>query len=197
TGLAAGRVIQTFRGRATRQQSQPPDQELRTSIEDREMTTPVEREQPDTDTRSSRDDGRSEVALKPAVAIITLFFAIFTAIMVLRSLYKNLVTLGLLGNMMLAGTIIFGGDPVVVPLLREYVVEEGWVSSRDFLIVAVYLGALAASSAGVGSWIAALLAFVGIFFSGLTLATGMDGVWKYLRRYQVVTSALRGVNAAA
>ena len=28
----------------------------------------------------------------------------------------------------------FGGGPVVIPLLREYVVEQGWVSSRGFLI---------------------------------------------------------------
>ena len=33
----------------------------------------------------------------------------------------------LFSNMYLAGTIIFGGGPVVIPLLREYVVAEGWV----------------------------------------------------------------------
>jgi chromate transport protein ChrA len=62
--------------------------------------------------------------------------------------------------------------------------------------VAIYLGALTASSAGIGSWITALIAFVAIFFPGLALATGMNPVWKYLRRYQAVASALRGVNAA-
>jgi chromate transport protein ChrA len=36
--------------------------------------------------------------------------------------------------MYLAGTIIFGGGPVVIPLLREYAVEPGWVSSRDSLL---------------------------------------------------------------
>ena len=40
----------------------------------------------------------------------------------------------LFSNMYLAGTIIFGGGPVVIPLLREYVVEPGWVSPRDFLL---------------------------------------------------------------
>ena len=28
-------------------------------------------------------------------------------------------------NMIIAGTIIFGGGPVVIPLLRDYVVVEG------------------------------------------------------------------------
>ncbi|KAK8029917.1 chromate transporter [Apiospora rasikravindrae] len=64
----------------------------------------------------------------------------------------------LFANMYLAGTIIFGGGPVVIPLLREYVVAEGWVSPRDFLVglavaqafpgpnfnFAVFLGSLAA-----------------------------------------------------
>jgi chromate transport protein ChrA len=36
--------------------------------------------------------------------------------------------------MYLAGTIIFGGGPVVIPLLRSYVVDPGWVCSRDFLL---------------------------------------------------------------
>ena len=44
--------------------------------------------------------------------------------------------------------------------------------------VAIYLGALTASSAGIGSWITALIAFVAIFFPGLALATGMNSVWK-------------------
>ena len=52
--------------------------------------------------------------------------------------------------MLISGTIIFGGGPVVIPLLRDYVVVEGehtslveieatlilgWVSSRDFLLI--------------------------------------------------------------
>ncbi|KAJ4301992.1 hypothetical protein N0V88_002123 [Collariella sp. IMI 366227] len=68
----------------------------------------------------------------------------------------------LFANMYLAGTIIFGGGPVVIPLLREYVVAEGWVSPRDFLIglaviqafpgpnfnFAVFLGSLTALGGG-------------------------------------------------
>lgn len=42
------------------------------------------------------------------------------------------LVLDLFANMYLAGTIIFGGAPVVIPLLRSYVVDPGRVSSRDF-----------------------------------------------------------------
>jgi hypothetical protein len=148
-GVAARKLIQTFRGRATRAQAHSPDQELQPN-EDHEMVTPAEQGQHDTDDRSSRDEDRDKVTLRPGLSIITLFFAIFTAVMVLRSVYKTLIPLRLLGNMMLAGTlyscgssytisyfqgtIIFGGGLVVVPLLREYVVQEGWVTLRDLLI---------------------------------------------------------------
>jgi len=77
----------------------------------------------------------SSVTPKQGIAIIIAFFVTFITLMVLRSTIKNApVELRLFTNMFLAGTIIFGGGPVVIPLLREYVVEEGWVSSRDFLI---------------------------------------------------------------
>lgn len=29
-------------------------------------------------------------------------------------------------NLLLAGTVIFGGGPVVIPLLRGYTVDPGW-----------------------------------------------------------------------
>lgn len=75
------------------------------------------------------------VTMKQGIAIIVAFFAIFITLMVLRSTIKDApVELRLFINLFLAGTIIFGGGPVVIPLLREYVVAEGWVSSRDFLI---------------------------------------------------------------
>lgn len=113
--------------------------------------------------------------------------------------------------MYLAGTIIFGGGPVVIPLLREYVVQPGWVSSRDFLIglaviqslpgpnfnFAVYLGALAVKGSGAPGISGAALAFLAIFAPGLTLAVGVQSIWDRLRTKAVVGSALRGVNSVA
>lgn len=34
-------------------------------------------------------------------------------------------------NSYLVGTLIIGGGPVVIPLLRKYVVEPGWASDSD------------------------------------------------------------------
>ncbi len=113
--------------------------------------------------------------------------------------------------MYLAGTIIFGGGPVVIPLLREYVVEPGWVSPRDFLLglaiiqafpgpnfnFAVYLGALAMINTGSPTVLGAFLGYVGIFVPGIALAVGVQSLWRVLRTKASVVSLLRGVNASA
>jgi hypothetical protein len=110
-----------------------------------------------------------------------LFVVLFATLITLRgTLHPIPSAFKLFTNLFLAGTIIFGGGPVVIPLLRQYIVDEGWVSSRDFLIglaiiqafpgpnfnFAVYLGALAARSIETPSPAGAILGFVGIFFPG-------------------------------
>lgn len=118
--------------------------------------------------------------------------------------------------MLLSGTIIFGGGPVVIPLLRSYVVDPGWVSPRDFLLglaiiqafpgpnfnFAVFLGALALSSTSytnpaASSLLGAVLAFIGIFAPGMILAVGVQSLWRVLRTKPPVIALLRGINAAA
>ena len=113
--------------------------------------------------------------------------------------------------MYLAGTTIFSGGPVVIPLLREYVVEPGWVSSRDFLLglamiqafpgpnfnVAIYQRTLPFRGTGTPAVIGALLGYVGIFAPGLLLVMGVQGLWQLLRTRPVVAAMLRGFKATA
>lgn len=144
--------------------------------------------------------------------VLVAFLAIFVAIMVLRgALSHPSVLFNLFSNMFLAGTIIFGGGPVVIPLLREYVVTEGWVSPRDFLIglaciqafpgpnfnFAVFLGGLTAVFGGFNAASGALLGYLGIFLPGIITVHGTMGIWSAIRKERWVKSALRGVNAAA
>ncbi|KAI9848079.1 MAG: hypothetical protein M1837_001181 [Sclerophora amabilis] len=153
------------------------------------------------------------VSWKIGAVIIACFLVTFAIIMILRGVLNNSPRgFSLFANLYLAGTIIFGGGPVVIPLLSEYVVAEGWVSTRDFLLglaliqafpgpnfnFAVYLGALAAiSSPNLPSAAGALIGFIGIFTPGLILVTGTMGLWKNLRGYRWVKACLRGVNASA
>ncbi|KAI9684641.1 MAG: hypothetical protein M1829_000014 [Trizodia sp. TS-e1964] len=151
---------------------------------------------------------------KLGTAILLSFLAFFTTIMILRGVLQSPPrAFQIFANLFLAGTIIFGGGPVVIPLLREYVVVEGWVTPRDFLLglaliqafpgpnfnFAVYLGALAGVSAPtpLNAALGALIGYAAIFSPGLILHTGAMGVWSRLRKHGVLASALRGVNAAA
>lgn len=146
---------------------------------------------------------------EPANSSVT---ASFIAVLVVRgTLQVRPLPLDIFANMYLAGTIIFGGGPVVIPLLRSYVVDPGWVSSRDFLIglaiiqafpgpnfnFAVYLGSLAIKSANIPTVVGALLGYVGIFVPGITLAVAIQSFWHVLRKKKVVIDVLRGVNASA
>lgn len=146
------------------------------------------------------------------LGIIVSFLVTFVVVMVLRGVLpvKSLL-FSFFANMYLAGTIIFGGGPVVIPLLREYVVAEGWVSPRDFLIglaiqqsfpgpnfnFAVYLGALTAINGGYNSAAGAVLGFIGIFAPGIITVHGTMGIWSAIRGLRWVKSLLRGVNAGA
>lgn len=165
---------------------------------------------PPTDTRTHN------IPIKYGLALITTFLLTFTLTMTIRgTLPFRPLTYDLFSNMYLAGTIIFGGGPVVIPLLRSYVVDPGWVSPRDFLLglaiiqafpgpnfnFSVYLGALTLSSSttnpNIPTIVGAILAFLGIFSPGIVLAVGAQSVWQVLRTKAWVLSLLRGINAAA
>lgn len=144
--------------------------------------------------------------------VIVGFMATFVSTMVIRGLVVSPPrAYSLFANLYLAGTIIFGGGPVVIPLLRESIVGESWVSPRDFILglaliqcfpgpnfnFAVYLGSLAAAGSSVASYWGALIAFVSIFTPGIIIQTGILGMWKVLRSRRWFLCLLRGINATA
>ncbi|KAJ3327286.1 hypothetical protein HDU93_002049 [Gonapodya sp. JEL0774] len=110
-----------------------------------------------------------------------------------------------------AGVIIFGGGPVVIPLLSGYIVDQGWCTSQEFLIglafinacpgpnfnFAVYLGALALRTTSSSLFAGALLGNLGIFAPGLLLIAGFLPFWHRARTHSTVRIVLDGVNAAA
>jgi chromate transport protein ChrA len=161
--------------------------------------------------RSSSNRGVSSFSKKKLLPLL-IFVVSFITIMVLRGVLKSPPRgFSLFSNLYLAGTIIFGGGPVVIPLLREYVVAEGWVSARDFLLglaiiqafpgpnfnFAVYLGALSLAGSTSLSLAGAVIGFIGIFAPGLLIMTASMTIWSRLRSRQWLKSLLRGVNAAA
>ncbi|KAL9599290.1 MAG: hypothetical protein Q9219_003917 [cf. Caloplaca sp. 3 TL-2023] len=154
------------------------------------------------------------LSLKLGSLLLALFTLSFLAIILCRVLLpaRSLPRpFSLFSSLYLAGTIIFGGGPVVIPLLREYIVAPGWVSPRDFLLglaiiqsfpgpnfnFAVYLGALATKGSSFPSCVGALIAFAAIFTPGLVIVLGFLGMWVRLQAKGWFRAVLRGVNAAA
>ncbi|GLB01425.1 hypothetical protein AtubIFM57143_011413 [Aspergillus tubingensis] len=152
------------------------------------------------------------IRIRVGAAILMFLFASFIAILVARAkLSAPPLSFDLFANMYLAGTVIFGGGPVVIPLLRSYVVDPGWVSSRDFLIglaiiqafpgpnfnFAVFLGALAVRNTSYQTVLGAFLSGLGIFFPGITFAVAIQSFWRVLRKQKCNVDFLRGVNASA
>ncbi|KAH7113679.1 chromate transporter-domain-containing protein [Dactylonectria estremocensis] len=200
-------------------EARPPSQAPRGSRDDQGSPTPPPETQDDDRSASVADEPRFippqrrlSISWKLGLGVILAFLASFIVVMVLRGVLPQKPLLyRLFANMYLAGTIIFGGGPVVIPLLREYVVAEGWVSTRDFLIglaiiqafpgpnfnFAVYLGSLTATKAGLSSVAGALLGYLGIFLPRMWLVHGTMGIWSAVRGLRWVKSMLRGVNAGA
>lgn len=107
-----------------------------------------------------------------------------------------------------AGSLVFGGGHVVLPLLQASVVPPGWVTDDAFLAgygaaqavpgplftFAAYLGA--AMTPQPNGWMGALLCLVAVFLPSFLLVLGALPFWDDLRRRPAAQAALRGVNAA-
>ncbi|KAF8814666.1 hypothetical protein BYT27DRAFT_7229244 [Phlegmacium glaucopus] len=136
------------------------------------------------------------IPVKVGLALIIGFLAALTVFLSLRgALHPAPLPLSLFNNMFLAGTIIFGGGPVVIPLLRNYAMPG---PNFNF---AVYLGALSVvgptASKPIPSVVGAILGFLGIFTPGLWLSIAFQSLWNQSRKRGEVVSILRGVNATA
>lgn len=106
------------------------------------------------------------------------------------------------------GALVFGGGHVVLPLLKQSIVDPGWITSDQFLSgygaaqavpgpmfsVAAFLGAkLQGSHGGV---MGATVAVLAIFLPGLLAVSGALPFWQTLAARRWAIRMLAGVNAA-
>lgn len=106
-----------------------------------------------------------------------------------------------------AGSLVFGGGHVVLPMLENEVVHQGWISSDIFMTgyaaaqtipgplfsFSAYLGAL--SSFGLHGVAGALLCVIAIFLPSYLLIIGILPFWEQLRSLSKTQSAMQGMNA--
>ncbi|GAA6004819.1 hypothetical protein JCM11491_002244 [Sporobolomyces phaffii] len=181
------------------------------SIE-RYPTPPLERQDQAAETTATEEEVYFKLTIKQGLSIAGSFFAVFIAMLAARGAVKETFKeLEFATNLLLAGTIIFGGGPVVIPLLRGYVVDPGYVSPRDFLLgfaiqqacpgpmfcFTAYLGVLVFSSSTLSSLGGALLGVVSIFTPGIMLKLAFLPLYQRWKTATLVRSILRGFNAAA
>jgi chromate transporter len=106
-----------------------------------------------------------------------------------------------------AGSLVFGGGHVVLPLLQAEVVPRGWVDNGTFLAgygmaqalpgplfsFAAYLGA--AKTGNPTGWLAGLWCLFAILLPPMLLVNGLLPVWNHLRSSTSAQALLAGANA--
>jgi chromate transporter len=135
-----------------------------------------------------------------------LFFSLLVLLPVLAQATGN-HAVRLFDSFYRAGSLVFGGGHVVLPMLRAEVVPTGWVADGEFLAgygvaqavpgplftFAAYLGTVAKGEPT--GWLGGMLTLVAIFFPAFLLALGPLPFWSTLRLKPSIRSTMSGINA--
>ena len=132
------------------------------------------------------------------IAALAVFFALLVGLPAVRYLTPS-HPLAVLDSFYRAGSLVFGGGHVVLPLLQAEVVPPGWVSNEQFLAgygaaqavpgplftFAAYLGA--AMGPEPNGWAGGTFALVAIFLPSFLLVVGALPFWDALRARPAVS----------
>lgn len=143
------------------------------------------------------------VSRRLGIACLTLFFGLLLFLPMLRSISSS-HWLAMFDSFYRAGSLVFGGGHVVLPLLEREFVPVGLVSAETFLAgygatqavpgplftFAAYLGT------AMNGWAGGLVATIAIFLPAFLLILGTLPFWDTLRRSPKMKGVLMGVNAA-
>ena len=144
---------------------------------------------------------------RAGVAALALFAALLVALPLLRETVGG-HALALVDSMYRAGSLVFGGGHVVLPLLHSEVVPPGWLSDETFVAgygaaqavpgplfsFAAYIGA--AGTLEPNGVAGGALALGAIFLPSFLLVAAALPFWDALRSRPALQRALLGVNAA-
>jgi chromate transporter len=147
------------------------------------------------------------VTRSQAIGALVLFFALLIGLPLLAASTSS-HAVKLFDAFYRAGSLVFGGGHVVLPLLQAAVVPPGWVDNDTFLAgygaaqavpgplftFAAYLGTV--MHPAPNGLFGAALCLIAIFLSSFLLIIGALPFWEELRRRDTAQSVLRGINAA-
>jgi chromate transporter len=152
------------------------------------------------------DDWQVPVSRRAGAVWLSLFFILLAGLPVLLQVFPS-QTLALVDAFYRAGSLVFGGGHVVLPLLQAEVVPPGWVQEDMFLAgygaaqavpgplftFAAFLGA--AMTSPPTAWLGGLICLLAIFLPSFLLIAGALPFWQQLRANAHMQAALMGVNA--
>ncbi len=150
---------------------------------------------------------RARISKTAGACSLAIFFGFLVALPIARNTVPS-PAVAVFDSFFRAGSLVFGGGHVVLPLLQAEVVPPGWVSNEEFLAgygaaqavpgplftFAAYLGAVRHEPPN--GWIGASLALGAVFLPSFLLVVGALPFWELLRRRAGCQAALRGINAA-
>lgn len=141
------------------------------------------------------------------VVFIAIFVGLLILLPILRGSY-SVQSLKFVDSFYRAGSLVFGGGHVVLPLLQAEVVPTGWVSNDLFMagygLANAIPGPLFAFSAYLGAvstpipngWIGGLICLIAAFLPSFLLVVGALPFWERLRSIPKVRHSMLGLNAA-
>lgn len=147
---------------------------------------------------------KQEFTIEHSINVIPLM--LFLLLLFIIPLFEtSLPVIELFSNFFQAGSLVFGGGHVVLPLLQNIV--EGQISSDQFLTgyaiaqavpgpmftFATYIGYLLLPSSPI---IGAITATIAVFLPGFLLLSVCLKNWKTFSKIPVLAAAITGVNAA-
>lgn len=147
------------------------------------------------------------IGRRAALLWLALFFILLLGLPLLAAVFPS-QTLAMVDAFYRAGSLVFGGGHVVLPLLQAEVVPTGWVGGESFLAgygaaqavpgplftFAAFLGA--SMNDAPSGWIGGLICLLAIFAPSFLLIVGVLPFWERLRRNVRTQAALSGINAA-
>lgn len=142
-----------------------------------------------------------------AISCLVAFFVLLPGLPALAETTGN-AAVEIFDRFYRAGSLVFGGGHVVLPLLEREVVSPGWVTHDQFLAgygaaqavpgplftFSAYLGCVTAH--GPGGVVGGCLALAALFLPSLLLVAGALPFWQTLRSRPAIQAALLGANAA-
>ena len=138
---------------------------------------------------------------------IILFFILLIILPIMSEIFNsNLLNLG--NSFFKVGSLVFGGGHVVLPLLNEEFVASGMIENDLFLAgygasqaipgplftFSSYLGVFLKSE--INTFFTSIFCLFFIFLPSFLLLLGTLSIWNELRKFDLIISAFKGVNAS-